>query len=67
MLRNHTRCNSDASKSLPDNVSDMDEEVEEKTPQEVIKELECVLSATAEELEQQRRLNQSLIRRKVSL
>lgn len=40
--------------------------MEEKTPEEVIKELECALSATAEELEQQRRLNQSLIRRKVS-
>lgn len=34
-------------------------------PEEVIASLEAVLSATAEELEQQKRLNQSLLKRKV--
>ena len=43
------------------------EEDEEKSPEEVIANLEAVLSATAEELEQQKRLNQSLLKRKVSI
>ena len=38
---------------------------EKKSPTEVIKDLEDTLSATVEELEQQRRLNQSLCKRKV--
>ena len=42
-----------------------DKEFQEKTPEEVIKDLEAALSATVEELEQQRRLNQSLNKRKV--
>lgn len=37
----------------------------EKTPAEVIQDLEEVLSTTIEELEQQKRLNQSLLKRKV--
>lgn len=37
----------------------------EQRPAEVIAQLESLLSATAEELEQQRRLNQALIKRKV--
>ena len=37
----------------------------EQHPAEVISQLESLLSATAEELEQQRRLNQALIKRKV--
>ena len=40
---------------------------EERSPQEVIANLEAVLSATAEELEQQKRLNQSLLKRKVGM
>ena len=40
---------------------------QEKTPEEVIKDLEEALSATVEELEQQRRLNQSLNKRKVRI
>ncbi len=44
---------------------DEEENVEEKSPQQVIASLEAVLSATAEELEQQKRLNQSLLKRKV--
>ena len=39
--------------------------MEEKSPQEVIADLEAMLSVTAEELEQQKRLNQSLLKRKV--
>lgn len=38
---------------------------QEQHPAEVIAQLESLLSATAEELEQQRRLNQALIKRKV--
>jgi hypothetical protein len=40
-------------------------EIPEKTPAEVIQDLEEVLGATVEELEQQKRLNQSLLKRKV--
>lgn len=40
-------------------------EIPEKTPAEVIQDLEEVLSSTIEELEQQKRLNQSLLKRKV--
>lgn len=38
---------------------------DEQRPTEVIAQLESLLSATTEELEQQRRLNQALIKRKV--
>ena len=38
---------------------------QEQRPAEVIAQLESLLSTTAEELEQQRRLNQALIKRKV--
>ena len=44
---------------------DMEEEV--KKPEEIIADLEAVLTVTAEELEQQKKLNQSLLKRKVTL
>ena len=40
--------------------------VVEKKPEEIIADLEAVLTVTAEELEQQKKLNQSLLKRKVS-
>jgi len=36
-----------------------------RCPEEIISELEATLHETAEELEQQKRLNQALLRRKV--
>lgn len=39
---------------------------EEVSPEDKIASLQCILDSTAEELEQQRRLNQALINRNVS-
>ena len=57
-LSSHSRPSDEGSVSL-------DSQDGEQRPAEVIAQLESLLSATAEELEQQRRLNQALIKRKV--
>ena len=57
-------CGSDKSESA----EDVEEEVtRRKKPEEIIADLEAVLTVTAEELEQQKKLNQSLLKRKVSV
>lgn len=45
--------------------ADEDSETPERKPEEVIADLETMLAVTAEELEQQKKLNQSLLKRKV--